>query len=178
LSIEQFSFLLCGFNPHSLDGDCFNDFKLGDDGLLSKYITQKTTVGRSLVKDFDFKVNIPVEKLIRWASSRGFIYNENNRVLSKELTISLHSLLMKNLLIKKCETQHLWNWLESDVLLAYLIASLVDNEIIPSYHQWKIMESYIAQKGIKRLSQINDYKYNKPNGYKLIDSIIKELKNI
>jgi hypothetical protein len=179
LSIEQATFLLCGFNPHSLDGECFKEFKLdNNDSLLSNYLSKKTLAGRRLTKDFGGKFDISIDKLIRWSSAKDFIFNHHNRVLSEHLTTSLHSLLVENELIEDGEIQRLWSWLRSDVLLAYLIDNLTNTEIIPLHHRWKVMESYIAQKGVKRLSKIESYKDSKPNEYRLVDSIITELKQL
>jgi hypothetical protein len=179
LTTEQVVFLLCGFNPHSLDNDCFKEFKLNNsNSLLSNYLTQKTSAGRKLIKDFNIESEIPVEKIIRWSSAKGFIFNQHNRVLSAELTTSLHSLLVGNKLIEDGEIQRLWSWLKSDVLLAYLIDNLTSTEIIPLHHRWKVIESYIAQKGVKRLSKIESYKDSQPNEYQLVDSIITELKQL
>ena len=179
LNAEQVVFLLCGFNPHCLEGDCLQRFKLCDDNsLLSNYLTQKTPAGRKVIKGFNIDSEIPIEKLIRWSSAKGFIFNRHNRVLSKELTTNLHSLLVESNLVEDGEIQQLWSWLKSDVLLAYLIVNLTSAEIITPHHRWRVMESYISQKGVQRLSKIEIHKDIRLNDHQLVDRIIINLNQL
>ncbi len=175
LSVSQTIFLLNGFNPHTLDSNCFNEFSVGQDSLLAHFLISKTLAGRKVIKDFDIDLKVPVDKLIRWSSSKGFIFDQNNRTIDKSLTIKLHTLLSDKGLIESGGVHQLWVWKNTDTLLAYLAQKLIDHQVLPYHHPWKILESYIAQQGVKRLSkiEISDDKY--PNGYRLVDSVIKDL---
>ena len=175
LSIVQTIFLLNGFNPHSLDSDCFNGFSIHQDSLLSRFLINKTSVGLKLIKDFDIDLKVSVDKLIRWSASKGFIFDQNNRTIDKNLTIKLHTLLSDKGLIENGDIQQLWIWKKTDTLLAYLAHKLVNHQILPYHHQWKVLESYIAQKGIKRLSKIEISNDKLPNNYRLVDSVIEDL---
>ncbi len=173
LSIEQAAFLLNGFNPNSLDSHCFKGFHLGNDTLLSSYLINKTPAGRILNKEFKAHLKIPIERLVRLASSRGFIFNSKNRTLDKDITIKLHSLLIDKELIENSDIQKLWTWRSTDTLLAYLARELIGIGVLPYHQPWKVLEAYIPQNRKKRLSKIS--RDIKPNGYQTIDSVIKAL---
>jgi hypothetical protein len=175
LSVSQIIFLLNGFNPHTLDSDCFNKFSINQDSLLSDFLINKTLVGRKVIKDFDTGSKVSIDKLIRWSSSKGFIFDQNNRTIDEDLTVRLHALLSDKGLIESGDVQQLWVWKNTDTLLAYLAQKLINHQVLPYHHPWKVLESYIAQQGIKRLSKIEISNDKYPNDYRLIDSVVEAL---
>ncbi|MBT4681177.1 MAG: hypothetical protein HOB74_03865 [Candidatus Pacebacteria bacterium] len=175
LSVIQTIFLLNGFNPHTLDSDCFNEFSINQDSLLSYFLISKTPVGRKVIKDFDTDSKVSVDKLIRWSSSKGFIFDQNNRAIDEDLAVKLHTLLGGKGLIESGDIQQLWVWKNTDTLLAYLAQKLIKHQVLPYHHPWKVLESYIAQQGVKRLSKIEISNDKYPNDYRLVDSVVEDL---
>jgi len=178
LNAEQVVFLLCGFNPHCLEGDCLQRFKLCDDNsLLSNYLTQKTPAGRKAIKGFNIESEISIEKLIKWSTENGFILC--HRALSHQNEDLLHKILLKHSLISPCSIEDMWKFNKSNDLLRYLIQELsqLTGFIPPSVGKFKVMESYIARKSKTPIANKGAiFEQGLPMHFKIINKVIEEIK--
>jgi len=178
LSIEQLLFLLSGLNPHSLDNEAFEAFRINDDSLMASFFTHKTSIGSELIKSFDANTDILTTNIINWSLGKGFI--TCNRVLSKSNEELLFRLLVKHNLINPCSVEDMWDFNKSNDLLRYLIHQLsLLPSFIPSFiDKFQVIESYIKRKSKTPIAKKGiTFEQGMPKYSRTIDEIIKEIKS-
>lgn len=182
-------FILLGLNPHTLskdnkEGRIFNKYTFDSNDVLpylecdSDFYLYNTIEHKKLESRFTTN-KIPIQDFLSWASKEltsPLLNNLGVGDLSDRMVKILHQELKASGLINSENSiNDLWQWIDSDRLLVYLIRQLEKHNYFSTTQVWKLAAYYIKQKNTTPLRKVANHVNNinsRPKGYQKVDTLI------